>query len=457
MDECFMPAALWRCTRRTVTVAADHMTVAETQAQLRARRLVMKAERAARKQPAPWRDALRNACEGGADAILAQLACPHGSLSEAEQQLVLSSGSRPWDAFYARHATSGYRDRHYVRSFCRARARAPVSSWVSYHRIADLSPQLRREFHEIMPDAVRADPDRWTPCLEPAVDDAERDSRDSSPASSSDDEDKAGERGGDASADPDVDLAPPPRAGELPMRGWSLVGLETGCGVGNAVFPLLRAHPGLYMYACDFAPQAVALLRRRREYRAASRGQHRCHAFVADVTDAEALARGVGAWRDHGPHASSAERTLDFATVLFVLGAIPTSEARAAAMRSIAALLRPGGLIFYRDHGQSDLSQLRFAQQGRAIRRDGADVDGRLYARNDGTLAHFCTLEEVRGYAAGAGLDVLECEYRTSSVVNAKLGLNMRRVLVHAKMRKPSEGSSEDSSLAKPISTKGSY
>jgi hypothetical protein len=127
MDECFMPAALWRCTRRTVTVTADHMTVAETQAQLRARRLVMKAERAARKQPAPWRDALRNACEGGADAILAQLAYPHGSLSEAEQQLVLSSGSRPWDAFYARHATSGYRDRHYVGSIRqRARARAPV-------------------------------------------------------------------------------------------------------------------------------------------------------------------------------------------------------------------------------------------------------------------------------------------------------------------------------------------
>ena len=107
-----MPAALWRCTRRTVA------TVAEAQAQLRARRLVMKAERAARKQPAAWRDALRTACEGGADAILAQLACTHGSLSEAEQELVMSSGSQPWDAFYARHATSGYRDRHYVRSFC---------------------------------------------------------------------------------------------------------------------------------------------------------------------------------------------------------------------------------------------------------------------------------------------------------------------------------------------------
>jgi methyltransferase-like protein 6 len=296
-----------------------------------------------------------------------------------------------------------------------------------------------------MPDAVRADPDRWMPCLEPSVDD---DDDEGDFSQNSDDEDKAAEREGDRNADDDVDPTSPPRASELPARGWSLVGLETGCGVGNAVFPLLRAHPGLYMYACDFAPQAVALLRRRREYRAASRVQQRCHAFVADVTDAEALARGVGAWRDAGPRASSAERTVDFATVLFVLGAIPTPAARAAAMCSIAALLRPGGLVFYRDHGESDLSQLRFAQQGRAIRRDGEDAEGRLYARNDGTLAHFCTLEEVRDYAAGAGLDVLECEYRTSSVVNAKLGLNMRRVLVHAKMRKPAEGGGEDSTLA---------
>ena len=68
---------------------------------------------------------------------------------------------------------------------------------------------------------------------------------------------------------------------------------------------------------------------------------------------------------------------------------------------------------------------------------------------NDGTLAHFCTLDEMREVARAAGLDVLECEYRTSSVVNAKLGLNMRRVLVHVKLQKPfRKGEEEISPLA---------
>ena len=75
----------------------------------------MKAERAATKQPAAWREALRSACDGGAEAITAQLACDHGSLSAAERERVLSNRSRPWDSFYQKHTTRGYKDRHYVR------------------------------------------------------------------------------------------------------------------------------------------------------------------------------------------------------------------------------------------------------------------------------------------------------------------------------------------------------
>merc|ERR1712047_48080 len=33
--------------------------------------------------------------------------------------------------------------------------------------------------------------------------------------------------------------------------------LETGCGVGNFMFPLLKDDPSLYFYACDFSPRAV--------------------------------------------------------------------------------------------------------------------------------------------------------------------------------------------------------
>ena len=66
--------------------------------------------------------------------------------------------------------------------------------------------------------------------------------------------------------------------------------LEVGCGVGNTAFPLLAANkdPGLFVYACDFAPSAVALLRSHAQY-----DTQRCHAFVHDVTKGAAFPDGM--------------------------------------------------------------------------------------------------------------------------------------------------------------------
>lgn len=41
-----------------------------------------------------------------------------------------------------------------------------------------------------------------------------------------------------------------------------LVMLEAGCGVGNTLFPLLRAHPRLRVFGCDFAEAAIDIVRR---------------------------------------------------------------------------------------------------------------------------------------------------------------------------------------------------
>ncbi|CAI5762142.1 Hypothetical predicted protein [Podarcis lilfordi] len=40
--------------------------------------------------------------------------------------------------------------------------------------------------------------------------------------------------------------------------------LEVGCGAGNSVFPILeviRHHPGVFLYCCDFASEAVELIK----------------------------------------------------------------------------------------------------------------------------------------------------------------------------------------------------
>lgn len=55
---------------------------------------------------------------------------------------------------------------------------------------------------------------------------------------------------------------------------------QLGCGAGNTVFPLLELNPRLAVFACDFAPAAVALVRAHPAYGSSGR----VHAFVADIT-----------------------------------------------------------------------------------------------------------------------------------------------------------------------------
>ena len=61
--------------------------------------------------------------------------------------------------------------------------------------------------------------------------------------------------------------------------------LCAGCGCGNAVVPLLQRNPELFIYATDFAPRAVGLLRSRIEGGKGEEGlQSRCDPFVSDIT-----------------------------------------------------------------------------------------------------------------------------------------------------------------------------
>ncbi|CAN0143833.1 unnamed protein product, partial [Ectocarpus sp. 8 AP-2014] len=43
--------------------------------------------------------------------------------------------------------------------------------------------------------------------------------------------------------------------------------LELGCGVGNAVFPLLEENRGLYVIAADLSPRGIQVLKQHPKYR----------------------------------------------------------------------------------------------------------------------------------------------------------------------------------------------
>jgi methyltransferase-like protein 6 len=53
----------------------------------------------------------------------------------------------------------------------------------------------------------------------------------------------------------------PPALSPFPSSLPQLTLLEVGCGVGNAVLPLLDIHPTLCVYAVDIARSAIDILR----------------------------------------------------------------------------------------------------------------------------------------------------------------------------------------------------
>nr|XP_041573592.1 mRNA N(3)-methylcytidine methyltransferase METTL8 isoform X3 [Taeniopygia guttata]XP_041573593.1 mRNA N(3)-methylcytidine methyltransferase METTL8 isoform X3 [Taeniopygia guttata] len=122
--------------------------------------------------------------------------------------------------------------------------------------------------------------------------------------------------------------------------------LEVGCGAGNSVFPILKVlcnTPGTFLYCCDFASGAVELVKSHSSYNSAW-----CSAFVHDVCD------------DALPYPFPDE-ILDVILLVFVLSTIHPDRMQGVVNR-LAKLLKPGGMLLFRDYGRYDTAQLRFKE-----------------------------------------------------------------------------------------------
>lgn len=122
-----------------------------------------------------------------------------------------------------------------------------------------------------------------------------------------------------------------------------------GCGVGNAVFPLLHSDPGLYIYAADFSKKAVSLLQSRLEGCPAEE-RSRCKAFVADISAAEVTDLRATLGFTNNCSSSPPPLSLHFVPrapgvdailLLFVLSAIPP-ERHVRTVCNLWTMLRPG-------------------------------------------------------------------------------------------------------------------
>ena len=140
--------------------------------------------------------------------------------------------------------------------------------------------------------------------------------------------------------------------------------LEVGCGVGNLVFPLLEAQLPLFILCCDFSPRGVQFVREHPLY-----CEDRIRAFQCDIREDKQLQDGVGG-RDR----------VDLLTAIFVLSAISPVHHQQV-LHNLAAVLRPGGVLLFRDYAQYDMAMLRF--------KPGSKISENFYTRQDGTMSYF--------------------------------------------------------------------
>ncbi|NXF96049.1 METL2 protein, partial [Eubucco bourcierii] len=189
--------------------------------------------------------------------------------------------------------------------------------------------------------------------------------------------------------------------------------LEVGCGAGNSVFPILKvlcSTPGTFLYCCDFASGAVELVKSHSSYNSAW-----CSAFVHDVCD------------DALPYPFPDE-TLDVILLVFVLSTIHPDRMQGVVNR-LAKLLKPGGMLLFRDYGRYDTAQLRF--------KKGHCLSENFYVRGDGTRVYFFTKDEVWNLFSLAGLTEVQNLVDRRLQVNRKKKVKMQRVWIQSKFQKP--------------------
>ncbi|KAI4129274.1 MAG: hypothetical protein LQ338_002326 [Usnochroma carphineum] len=152
--------------------------------------------------------------------------------------------------------------------------------------------------------------------------------------------------------------------------------LEIGAGAGNTCFPVLKdnANDELMVYACDFSPKAVDLIRESTAY-----DLHHVRAEVWDVAS-PSLPHGLD------------EGTVDVVLLIFIFSALHPTQWKQA-VRNILRLLKPGGEVCFRDYGRGDLAQVRM--------KKGRYMEENFYIRGDGTRVYFFDKDELRNIWSG--------------------------------------------------------
>lgn len=182
--------------------------------------------------------------------------------------------------------------------------------------------------------------------------------------------------------------------------------LEVGCGAGNTVFPLLATYPDVFVHACDFSRRAINLVQSHKEY-----ADTRIHAFVCDLTSDD-LSNHI------------APSSVDIITMIFALSAV-SPEKMPLVLQNIKKVLKPNGLVLFRDYATGDLAQERFTCKDQKISEN-------FYVRGDGTRAFYFSEEYLRCLFEDYGFVTKELGLCCKQVENRSRELVMNRRWIQA-------------------------
>lgn len=182
--------------------------------------------------------------------------------------------------------------------------------------------------------------------------------------------------------------------------------LEVGCGVGNAIFPLLEEFPLLQAQVCDFSEEAIRLLVNNDKFDGS-----RVKANVCDISK----------------NSPFEDDECEAVLMLFVLSAIAPEKHRQAVLNATRGL-RSGGVVLFRDYAKYDLAQIRLAMKGKKKLKDG------FYLKQDGTRVFYFTKEDLERIFEG--FTPIENEYQCRVVKNRKDEKTMYRIWIQGKFIK---------------------
>ena len=222
--------------------------------------------------------------------------------------------------------------------------------------------------------------------------------------------------------------------------------VEIGCGVGNAILPLLedevdegdgvdtkqerRRSKWDVIHGLDISQQAITLLQQDPRFTSFNervrnisqnqeQQQQQQQAVYGHVCD---ISKEIP---------NSCIGISDVTTLLFCLSAIDPSDMIAAA-QNVVSTLKPGGILVFRDYGRYDEAQMKLG-----ISRS-KQIKNNFYRKHDGTKCYYFTLDDIRNLFSSE-LNIIELDYLRRIYRNKGTGQQRRRVWVQGRFQKPKE------------------